>query len=357
MDNGLEGYGIFTEDCMRIEKDNIVIRSATVDDAEQLNKWWNDGEVMEHAGFPNGLGESLEETISHISKYQGEVSQRCIIEIDGKPVGELNYNIKGDDIAYPGWKICDLNYQNQGYGSTIIKMLFEFIFTDEVINSNSPVEKIAWDTMVENKRAQYVYENKIGARKTGIEKNTWKDQLGNWRGAAYYEITREEFFYNDNESIEIKPYIDTDGESFINMFNSYFQCDLGIELTKSKMEEICSEIVDSVKNQIVYLDLIKVNNKSTGFIIYQIDSPTSDWCQFEGDGFIREMYITKERRNRGLGKLLVTHAEQSLGNRDIEQVYLTSDDSGEFWIKCGYEMSSEVGYKNQDPIYMKSIKN
>ena len=44
---------------MRIQKDNIVIRSATVDDAIQLNKWWNDGRIMEHAGFPNGLGESL----------------------------------------------------------------------------------------------------------------------------------------------------------------------------------------------------------------------------------------------------------------------------------------------------------
>ncbi|WMM23286.1 hypothetical protein RBU61_09990 [Tissierella sp. MB52-C2] len=32
---------------MRIEKENIVIRSVIVDDAEQLNQWWNDGKVME----------------------------------------------------------------------------------------------------------------------------------------------------------------------------------------------------------------------------------------------------------------------------------------------------------------------
>lgn len=47
------------EDSMRIEKENIVIRSATVDDAKQLNQWWNDGAVMEHAGFPNGIGSLL----------------------------------------------------------------------------------------------------------------------------------------------------------------------------------------------------------------------------------------------------------------------------------------------------------
>lgn len=68
---------------MRIQKDNIVIRSATVDDAIQLNKWWNDGRIMEHAGFPNGLGESLENTIENIKSREGKLSQLCIIEIDG----------------------------------------------------------------------------------------------------------------------------------------------------------------------------------------------------------------------------------------------------------------------------------
>lgn len=180
---------------MRIEKDNIVIRSATVDDAIQLNKWWNDGRVMEHAGFPNGIGESLDDTIANIRSWEGKLSQLCIMEIDGKPVGELNYSIKGNGGAYPGWKICDFNYQNQGYGSKIIMMLLEFIFTDEDINSKFPIEKIIWDTTLENKRAQYVYENKIGARKIGIQENAWQDQLGNWRSAVDYEISREEFLY------------------------------------------------------------------------------------------------------------------------------------------------------------------
>lgn len=179
---------------MRIEKDNIVIRSATIDDATQLNKWWNDGRVMEHAGFPNGLGESLEDTINNIKSREGKLSQLCIIEIDGKSVGELSYSIKDDNAAYPGWKICDFSYQNQGYGPKIIRMLFEFLFTDEAINSKFLIEKIVWDTMLENKRAQYVYENKIGARKTGVRKNIWKDQAGKLRTAIDYEISREDFF-------------------------------------------------------------------------------------------------------------------------------------------------------------------
>ena len=181
---------------MRIEKDNIVIRSATINDAIQLNKWWNDGRVMEHAGFPNGLGESIEDTIENIKGWEGKLSQLCIIEIDDKVVGELSYSIKGDNAAYPGWKICDFTYQNHGYGPKIIMMLFEFLFTDEVINSKFPIERIIWDTMLENKRAQYVYENKIGARKIGVKEDSWKDQIGKWRTAIDYEISKEEFFNN-----------------------------------------------------------------------------------------------------------------------------------------------------------------
>lgn len=193
---------------MRIQKDNIVIRSATIDDAIQLNEWWNDGRVMEHAGFPNGIGESLDDTIASIRRGEGKLSQLCIMEINGKPVGELSYSIRGDEAAYPGWKICDFNYQKQGYGPKITMILLEFIFTDVVINSKFPIEKIIWDTTLENKRAQYVYENenKIGARKMGIQENLWKDQLGNWRSSVDYEISKEDFliglFQVENQNID-----------------------------------------------------------------------------------------------------------------------------------------------------------
>lgn len=178
---------------MRIEKDKIVIRSVTLDDAILLNEWWNDGKVMEHAGFPNGLGQSLDDIIENIKSSEGKLSQLCMIEIEGRPIGELNYSIKGDGAAYPGWKICDFAYHNRGYGPKIITMLLEFLFTNEYINSKFPIDKIIWDTMVENKRAQYVYEHKIKARKIGIKENSWQDQLGNWRSSVDYEINREEF--------------------------------------------------------------------------------------------------------------------------------------------------------------------
>ncbi|HHT15781.1 MAG TPA: GNAT family N-acetyltransferase [Clostridiales bacterium] len=180
---------------MRIEKDNITIRSAQAHDAKTLNAWWNDGRVMEHAGFPNGLGQPMEETLRQINENRNSINQRCMIEIDGTPVGELNYKIHSDKAAaFPGWKICETDYQNKGYGTKIILTLFEFLFTDEKINSLGKIERIVWDTTLENTRAQHVYESKIGATKTKVEENAWQDQLGVWRTAVHYEITRKQFY-------------------------------------------------------------------------------------------------------------------------------------------------------------------
>lgn len=178
---------------MKIQKDHIVIRDATIDDAILLNTWWNDGAVMEHAGFPLGLGESLAETLANIQKRDSIMNPLCIIKIDGQRVGELNYHLTQEGIAYPGWKICDVGFQNQGYGPKIILLLFEYLFTNELINTKIKVEKVVWDTTLENGRAQYVYEQKIGAKRIGVRERAWQDQLGRWRTVVDYQMTREEF--------------------------------------------------------------------------------------------------------------------------------------------------------------------
>ena len=43
---------------MNIKYNQLCIRNAEKKDCEQLAVWWNDGTVMAHAGFPNGLGQA-----------------------------------------------------------------------------------------------------------------------------------------------------------------------------------------------------------------------------------------------------------------------------------------------------------
>ena len=50
-------------DQVRIQHEKLTIRQAEAADAKQLAAWWNDGAVMAHAGFPNGLGTTEEEVV------------------------------------------------------------------------------------------------------------------------------------------------------------------------------------------------------------------------------------------------------------------------------------------------------
>lgn len=176
---------------VQITKGNIKIRSATLADAPLLNAWWNDGAVMAHAGFPKGLGQSLEETRQQIASYAGKLSQLCIIEIGGRPVGELSFGI-GQNEAQTGFKICDSSQQNRGFGKQIIWMTFTYLFLDEALNSKMPIHRIFWDTNLKNKRAQHVYES-LGAVRLRVVENAFTDQLGEPQNAVEYELTREAF--------------------------------------------------------------------------------------------------------------------------------------------------------------------
>jgi len=177
---------------MYIKNENLVIRSASLEDTSRLNTWWNDGKVMEHAGFPNGLGQSLHETEKEILAYEGKLSQLCILEVDSVPVGECSVGVIGDGMVEIGIKICDFTYQNQGIGRKLLSMLLTYLFEDEVLNSQYKVDKILLDTNLKNVRAQHVYE-KLGFTKIRVNKAAWKDQLGEWQDSVDYEMTRQDY--------------------------------------------------------------------------------------------------------------------------------------------------------------------
>lgn len=176
---------------MQIHKENLTIRSARVEDAKVLTDWWNDGNIMAHAGYPKGLNQSIEETIAQIKEIEIRLSQRCIIEVNGIRIGELSYGI-GGGFAEIGIKICETSYQNCGIGTKLLKMLIEFLFTDDAINTKVKIEKIILDTNLKNKRAQHIYE-KIGFIKLRVKKDAWENQIGEMQSSVDYEMTREQF--------------------------------------------------------------------------------------------------------------------------------------------------------------------
>lgn len=165
---------------------NLVIRNATVDDAEQLATWWNDGTIMAHAGFPNGTGQKAKDIADSLENDSDDFHRRLIIEVSQVPVGEMNYRNKGEGTAEIGIKICDFSLHDRGPGKILLSMLISSLFNEMGYN------KIILDTNMNNKRAQHVYEE-LGFRKLCIRENSWKNQLGELQSSIDYELYQGDF--------------------------------------------------------------------------------------------------------------------------------------------------------------------
>ena len=164
---------------MHIKYDSLTIRDAVAADAAQLTAWWNDGAVMAHAGFPNGLGTTVEKVIAGLG------NGRLILKENERLIGEACYRKVGEGIVEIGIKICETDCQNRGLGRIILSMLISWLF-------EQGFEKIVLDTNHTNKRAQHVYES-LGFRKLRVNVDSWTDQLGNKQSAVDYELTEDNF--------------------------------------------------------------------------------------------------------------------------------------------------------------------
>ena len=98
----------------------------------------------------------------------------------------MSYCNIGGNAAEIGIKICDFSQQNKGYGRILLSMLIGSLFQDMYY------QKIILDTNLSNKRAQHVYES-LGFRKLRVNKNAWKDQLGQPQSSVDYELIPGEF--------------------------------------------------------------------------------------------------------------------------------------------------------------------
>lgn len=164
---------------MELRHKGILIRDAAKADARQLAEWWNDGSVMAHAGFPNGLGTTEEKVIAGLGEG------RMVIEENDRLIGECIYRDENEGIAEIGIKICESDCQNRGVGRIVLSMLIRYLFDHGFV-------KVILDTNLENKRAQHVYES-LGFRKLRVNYDSWTDQLGKKQSSVDYELVESDF--------------------------------------------------------------------------------------------------------------------------------------------------------------------
>lgn len=170
---------------MFIKYQELIIRNAEAMDAEQLCRWWNDGNVMAHAGWPNGLGTTVGQVKAELAAHTDDTKRRLIIEINGSSAGEMSYRNLNDGSVEIGIKICDSSKQEKGHGRKLLSMLISELFS-------MGYDKVVLDTNLNNKRAQHVYES-LGFEKVKVHEQAWKDQLGQWQGSVDYELEPQNF--------------------------------------------------------------------------------------------------------------------------------------------------------------------
>lgn len=184
---------------------NLRVRNATPEDAMLLSAWWNDGSIMEHAGFHNGTGETPDMIANRVRKDSDMTCRRLIIEEEAPghvlrkgdrdsldtryqyiPIGEMSYQNVGHRIAEIGIKICNVSRQNKGYGHIVLSMLIIELFQRLHFSS------IILDTNITNERAHHVYEA-LGFERVGVQERAFRDSRGNWRTSVHYKLTPENF--------------------------------------------------------------------------------------------------------------------------------------------------------------------
>ncbi len=114
------------------------------------------------------------------------MGRRHIIELDGAPIGEMNYRNK-EGAAELGIKICDFAQQEKGYGTKLLTVFIDALFR------HHGYERMILHTNLKNERAQHVYEKKLGFRRVGVDVDTWRDQLGEWQSAVNFEMRKADW--------------------------------------------------------------------------------------------------------------------------------------------------------------------
>lgn len=337
---------------------DIVIRNATNSDCEQLAKWWNDGSVMAHAGFPNGLNITTQEIAQKISNDSDDTRRRMFIEYKNQPIGELSFHILENSVASFGINICLPQYQNKGLGRIILSLLINELF-------NKGINKISIDTNYKNKRAQHVYEL-LGFKQKGLRQANWN---GVDETVIDYELCKNEF----HPFLKIESKDDNTDIKYTKLSNSY--------RVRILDDNDISKILEVMVNNPIYYEHCPPNPTKESikedFVVLPPNKESKDKYYlgfFNGDdlicildlidkyptnetAFIGFFMMNKDYQHKGIGSSIITDIENYFINKNYQELRLgyvsTNKQSESFWIKNNFEKTGTISHQeNYDVVVM-----
>ena len=90
------------------------------------------------------------------------------------------------------------------------------------------------------------------------------------------------------------------------------------------------------------IDVMRSDGEFAGFVIYQQDAANNEWNFKEGWGDVREIYVARPFRGKGMGKFLLYTAEMKLNESGVARAYCLPNLAAESFFKaCSYKKTEE----------------
>jgi len=328
---------------MNLIKDNIVIRNAEADDAQQLCAWWNDGKVMAHAGYYNGLGLTADEVCKGLISDDDETQRHNIIELNGKPIGEMNYRNEGGGAVEIGIKICDFSEQNRGLGTKLLTMFIDALFT------YCGYEKIILDTNMKNERARHVYEKKLGFKPARTREALWAEQLGGLQTFIDYELTKKDWVSQQTEAVKyihlrLERPADYRAVEEITReaFWEFWEAD----------RKVCDEhlLVHKLRNAVGFvpeLDFVaETDGKLVGHIIYSKSKIMNESGKEHEALIFGPLTVLPEYQSKGVGKALMLHSFRIARRLGFRAVIIFGHP--DYYPRVGFRRAAEFDITTDD---------
>jgi len=336
---------------MNLAHGKMMIRNARAMDAAQLCAWWNDGAVMAHAGFPNGVGDTVENVREKILLDDDAIRRRYMIEYDGVPIGEMNYRNQGGGVAQIGIKICEISRQEKGLGTAALAVFIDALFT------YGGYEKIVLDTNENNARAQHVYEAKLGFSRVGVRQNAFTDQLGVAQASIDYELPKAAWLAGGRQPhgyIHLRNERPADHfavESLTRDAHWRDNWDMTPQINDTAL------LVHRIRQSAVYVPSLHFVAEVDGVLAGHIQYCTSQLISDAGNA--QEMLtfgplsVLPEFQGRGVGQALMQLSFAEARNLGYRAVFIFGH--ADYYPRAGFRRASEFGIsdaagKNFDPF-------
>ena len=323
---------------MNLIIDNLTIRTAAAADAEQLCEWWNDGKIMAHAGFPGGLGTNPGKIRESLASDTDEARRRHIIELDQRPIGEMHYRNIGEKTAEISIKICDCQEQEKGLGTTALTIFIDALFT------YYSYEKVIVDANTENKRAQHVYEKKLGFKPVALRENSWRDQLGNPQSSIDYELIKDDWLKRAGGPLKyIRLRLETppDYRAVEELTREAFW------VFENPAQKICDVhlLVNKLRRSVNFvpeLDFVaEINGELAGHIIYSKSKVISDNGDEHEVLTFGPLSVLPKFQNQGVGKALMRHSFEAAKQMGFRAVIIFG--YPDYYPRVGFRRAAEFG--------------